>query len=360
MLEVREITPRGVGAVSTLRVRGQAARAAVERLCGVPLTVGTLKLVRLSIDGEDLDQALVAVLGAEEVEVCLHGSPPLVARLVEHFSAAAQREPARTLEQRAAERLARAPCEAAARILLDQAEGALRDALEPLCELDLSERAAAIDRLLARWRTARFALEPARVVVAGPVNAGKSTLFNALLGRRRTIESEEPGTTRDVICEPALLGAYSVWLFDTAGERALGLSPARTFEVERAGQERGRLARDSADLVLWLEPAAAGAARPASTDASAPIVRVASLADRLDPESLALIPNALSTRADPEGARALVVRLFQRQFDLPDEPWTPGLAVPFEAELAQELAELRAVPDRAVCARRIGRLVAGD
>jgi tRNA modification GTPase len=62
----------------------------------------------------------------------------------------------------------------------------------------------------------------ARVVLVGPPSAGKSTLFNALLGRRRAVVAPEPGTTRDALCEELLLGAASarharVSLVDVAG-----------------------------------------------------------------------------------------------------------------------------------------------
>ncbi len=368
MLEVTEITPRGPGAVSIVRFRGPGARAAVERLCGHTLASRTPHLVRLSIDGEDLDQAIVAVLSEDDVEVCLHGSPAIVMQIVQRFAVAADRPRARSLRDRAEERLARAPCDSAARILLDQAEGALSGALEELCRLEPSARGEAIDRLTARWAVARRALEPARVVVAGPVNAGKSTLFNALVGRRRTIESDEPGTTRDVIGEQALFGAYPVWLFDTAGERAIDMRSERMFEVERAGQERGRVARESADLVLWLEPATRRSMRAKSTPSSPsaasvasrpPFVHLASLSDRLDAAASASIANAFSVHADPEEARALVVRLFLRQFDLPENPWLPGTAVPFDARIASDVSALRARTHDATFAERVGQLIAG-
>jgi tRNA U34 5-carboxymethylaminomethyl modifying GTPase MnmE/TrmE len=359
MLEVTEITPRGPGAVSIVRFRGSGARAAVERLCGRPLVSRKPSVVRLTIDGDDLDQAIVAVFDDDDVEVCLHGSPAIVAQIVEMFHTGEHALRARTLQERAEERLARAPCDAAARIVLDQAEGALDRALEELSALDSAQRRAALDRLNERWSVASRALEPTRVVVAGPVNAGKSTLFNALIGRRRTIESAEPGTTRDVICEHALFGAYPVWLFDTAGERALDLDSDRRHEVERAGQERGRTAREHAELVLWLEPAAIGATPASPFAMPRSFLRLASLSDQLERAASASIENAFSVHADAEGARALVVELFLRRFELPEDPWVPGAAVPFDAAIAGEIDALREWADHASFAVRVRRLIAG-
>src|SRR5262249_50482415 len=141
--------------------------------------------------------------------------------------------------------LERAETDSAARILLDQCDGALRTALSELASASASERAPAIDALLDRGRIARFALEPTDVVIAGPVNAGKSTLFNVLLGEERTIAAAEEGTTRDAVTERAAFGAYPVRLTDTAGERELS-SASNESRVERAGQERARRARDGA------------------------------------------------------------------------------------------------------------------
>src|SRR5262249_23178261 len=155
--------------------------------------------------GETLDEAVVCVLARDEVELHVHGSPPLVARVVERlrsFGDARASRPA-TIEERALELLAGAPCEAGARILLDQAEGALRRERLALRELSGERRGAAASRLLERARVARFALAPAEVVLAGPANAGKSTLFNVLLGEARAIVSAEAGTTRDLVREPA-------------------------------------------------------------------------------------------------------------------------------------------------------------
>ena len=98
---------------------------------------------------------------------------------------------------------------------------------------------AAVDRTKA-WR------EGALVVLAGPVNAGKSSLMNALLGRTRAIVTDQPGTTRDYLEEPINLDGLTIRLADTAGMR-------RTNDViEAAGLEMGRELMDRADLVLLL------------------------------------------------------------------------------------------------------------
>lgn len=85
-----------------------------------------------------------------------------------------------------------------------------------------------------------------KVVIAGPPNAGKSSLLNALAEREVAIVTEVAGTTRDVIHCDLNLGGYLVRLYDTAGIR-------ETDDiVEREGIRRAKAAQQAADLVLYL------------------------------------------------------------------------------------------------------------
>lgn len=87
-----------------------------------------------------------------------------------------------------------------------------------------------------------------RIVLAGPPNAGKSSLLNALAQRDVAIVSPEPGTTRDLIDVSLDLGGYPVEVTDTAGIR----DTESAVEKEGVKRARGRVA--DADLVLWLRP----------------------------------------------------------------------------------------------------------
>ena len=84
------------------------------------------------------------------------------------------------------------------------------------------------------------------MVIAGPPNAGKSTLLNALAQRDAAIVSDEPGTTRDVIEVRLDLGGIPVIVSDTAGIREAGGA------VEREGIRRTLARAEEADLVIWL------------------------------------------------------------------------------------------------------------
>lgn len=86
-----------------------------------------------------------------------------------------------------------------------------------------------------------------RVVLAGPPNTGKSSLFNALVDEGAAIVSAEAGTTRDAIERPVALAGVPFVFVDTAGLREDG-----TGEIERIGIDRARAQVERADIVLWL------------------------------------------------------------------------------------------------------------
>jgi tRNA modification GTPase len=88
-----------------------------------------------------------------------------------------------------------------------------------------------------------------KIVIAGPVNAGKSTLFNKLVGKERVIVNREPGTTRDVISEQLWLKGHEIQLFDSAGIRNTG------SEIERESIEKSREAIKGAGIIIWVTAA---------------------------------------------------------------------------------------------------------
>jgi tRNA modification GTPase len=212
-------------------------------------------------------------------EVNCHGGPAAVRAVCERLAAAGLREvdADRLMEleglpriRRDARRaLRRAFTPFAARILLDQLNGALGGAIEgALANLALArggsgdqprtascpDGLAAIDALLSRWRTCgRFLADPPRIVIAGRPNSGKSTLLNRLVGAERAITSAAPGTTRDYVEAEAALQGAPVVLVDTAGLREAG------GEVERQGVERARRELARAAAVIYLIDAAEGA-----------------------------------------------------------------------------------------------------
>jgi tRNA modification GTPase len=107
------------------------------------------------------------------------------------------------------------------------------------------------------------------VAIAGPPNAGKSTLFNRLARRDAAIVSPFPGTTRDVIEVHLDLAGYPVTLLDTAGIRE------SDEPIEQEGMRRARERAASADVVLWVvDSAKAKESRPERSFGHAEVWRI--------------------------------------------------------------------------------------
>jgi len=103
-----------------------------------------------------------------------------------------------------------------------------------------------IDRLRRTYSTGKLYSEGARIVLAGPVNAGKSSLFNYMLNEERAIVSPVEGTTRDFIEGQCSIHGIPVRLYDTAGLRE------SSDVIEEEGIRRSRSLLDAADLILYL------------------------------------------------------------------------------------------------------------
>lgn len=143
------------------------------------------------------------------------------------------------------------------RVRLLDISAALEAGLDFEEELEIQNAAASDVQLsaesLAAEISAIIAVPPAdrlrngvRVVVAGPPNAGKSSLVNVIAQRDAAIESPIAGTTRDVIEVPIVLGGIPIVLVDTAGLRAA------EDEVETLGVARAERELATADIVIWL------------------------------------------------------------------------------------------------------------
>ena len=110
---------------------------------------------------------------------------------------------------------------------------------------------AALRALLAGAAYARAVREGVRVAIVGRPNAGKSSLFNALLGERRAIVASAPGTTRDLVSESLEVAGVRVTLADTAGLHE------GSDEVEGEGVARARAALEESAVALWVVDASA-------------------------------------------------------------------------------------------------------
>lgn len=128
----------------------------------------------------------------------------------------------------------------------------VEDDLDLLPEGEITRRITvvidALEPLASSFRYGRILREGARLAIVGQPNAGKSSLFNRLLGRERAIVTAQPGTTRDPVSESFSLNGIPIELVDTAGLREIAALPEN--EAEREGIVRSRHNMAEADLVL--------------------------------------------------------------------------------------------------------------
>jgi tRNA modification GTPase len=230
--------------------------------------------------------------------------------------------------------LAEARTERTAAILLDQYQGALSRALGDvrgrLERNDLEGAGRRLEQLLERAPLGLHLVEPWRVVVAGPPNAGKSTLLNAMAGYARAIVDPQAGTTRDLVTAFTALEGWPVELGDTAGLREAA------DPVERAGVDVARRSLAAADLALLVfdlsQPWSAADAELLAAHPEAIVVHnKADLAGHADSARPAGRHVSALHKDGIEGLlHAIATRL------VPDPP-EPGTAVPFTPEQVDAL-----------------------
>jgi tRNA modification GTPase len=340
-------TPPGTGGVALLRVSGPAAGKVAGLIFKSLKNKDFLLHPRIALLGHvhhpgqsdpPIDQALLTFFpapasftGEDVAELSVHGGRAIQAELLAAALAAGAllAEPGEFTRQaflngrmdlaqaEAVALLIGAGSERARRLLLSQAEGAMGKAVARLrsellaaqalvtAVLDFPEDAGDVplgeawsrververeaEELVAGAREGIGLAEGFVVVLSGPPNAGKSSLFNRLLGEERAIVHRHPGTTRDPVEGNIVLEGLPVRLVDTAGERGEeDGGAAEAGEVEREGMRRSRRWQERADLVLRMvdasrpagegegeESGAAGATEPP------PALRVRNKADLL-------------------------------------------------------------------------------
>lgn len=234
------LTGRTAGAIAAILVRGARAWRAISTLTGRDIVgaVGTVRRSTFKYDGQVIDDGLVVPTGADTVELHIHGGLAVIDTMLAALRdlgaqivdpAEARHVFGDSLETQVQLALPRALTPTAVRLLANQTGPGLHAWLQRWrAHLDRGgsqiEFETAAQWLLDRSVTLRHLLEPARVAIIGPPNAGKSTLANALLGRPVSITSDTPGTTRDWVDATAIFVSrrgvqVPVVLVDTAGVR---------------------------------------------------------------------------------------------------------------------------------------------
>lgn len=204
-------------------------------------------------------------------------------------------------------------------------------------ELDRQEAARQLERaertvqaLLQGGAAARVVREGFAVVVCGLPNAGKSSLFNRLLGEDRAIVTPEPGTTRDEIEAWLSLEGVPVRIYDVAGLRDSG------HVAERTGVERARRRCREADLALYVFDQSRGWSAEDERERATVAASVVEVANKADLPPGPSRPGALAVSAQSgEGVAGLVDAVRQAALAAAERP---GCANERHRELLAEAA----------------------
>lgn len=261
------LTPRGRGAVATIRVQGelsalnQTLQACFHAVNRKPLADQPVNQIVYGHWGESHTEDLVLCrIDPETVDIHCHGGMAAVERILDdlqtqgcevHPWQTLARTTAPALDVELQEALASATTFRTAEILLRQSQGLLRKAFEALLPdeqgpFDPQQLQTQIQDLL-RWKQLGLHLSrPWNVVLAGRPNVGKSSLINAILGYERSIVFNEAGTTRDVLTATTALSGWPFQFSDTAGIRE------EADQLEAAGIQRAEQILSAADAHVIL------------------------------------------------------------------------------------------------------------
>lgn len=293
-------TAPGAGGIGIIRISGPSAIAAASRICArsvEQLAPRRASLTRLKVGDKFVDVGMVVAFpgphsatGEDVVEVHAHGAPVVLSMLLrqvmthpevrlaepgEFTRRAVMNQRIDLIQAEAVADLIGSESEAQVRAAAAQLHGELshrvdeiRTSLLSLAAdadgvLEFPDEARDADAELAvRLSAARAQLEllcadaargalirrTAKVVLYGPTNAGKSTLFNALVGEERALTDDAPGTTRDALEARLEVDGVALTLVDTAGLRDASVA------IEAKGIARSRVALAQADVAVLVIP----------------------------------------------------------------------------------------------------------
>ncbi|MBL6811464.1 MAG: tRNA uridine-5-carboxymethylaminomethyl(34) synthesis GTPase MnmE [SAR86 cluster bacterium] len=287
-------SPPGRGAISTIRLSGNKAISIIQKITNNKLKK-QISVVKFPLDVDLIEKCVLTIFrsphsytGEDLIEISTHGNPYIVERVIEkclnsgakvakpgEFTLRAFLNNKLSLDQseavieiinansRASLKASQNSLEGGLKVKISKIQEKLRDTrvlVETLIDFADEDVDIYIDEVISKidefkkfykkfnedMKAYNSITNDVKVVVIGPPNSGKSTLINAIIGKKVSIVHEKQGTTRDVVTSSCLIDGIRFVFSDTAGIRKT------SDQIEEEGIKLSKKALKSADIVIYM------------------------------------------------------------------------------------------------------------
>ena len=266
------MTARAPAAISNIQLLGTDAEKVLKQIftpakSKTPdFSRGNILLGNIIDNGKTIDEVIIGCEGTDNFTINCHGNPLIVEMIMQLLQSrgvklaapddilhylAQQKYPNDAIVIESEIAITKAATLAGAKIIKHQMKMGLKQTvqwwLDNLETLQIADIRDGVEQILKDSRTARLIIEGAKIVLAGPPNTGKSTLFNKLCDKEKAVVTDIAGTTRDWISARLRFKDLAVELVDTAGTSdKLG----KNSPIDAESQTRALQLLKTADLVL--------------------------------------------------------------------------------------------------------------
>ena len=268
------MTAKATGPIATIQLHGNSAEKIIKKIFSPDskktpqLKPGKILVGTIKKQNTIIDHVAIACLDENNFAIHPHGNPIIVEKIVKLLKSnkakiiSADQLLAKTLSAdknlnsiaiEAKLNLPKAQTLTGTKLIANQIEKGLNQTaqnwLDDINSDNLEKIKAHTQQILNDTAIAKFLIRRSTVIIAGPPNAGKSTLLNTLCGKTKAVVTEIPGTTRDWVSADCQIGPLPTTLIDTAGlDRQL--TKTSEGDIEKLAQQKSLKLLADADIVL--------------------------------------------------------------------------------------------------------------